>query len=92
MFVNAYLCMYVFECITECVCIFHTQFIEATITKLLSAEAQLFQVHAFEAMRTLVTFSVRGTMGVWDGQAVPCHITDQKKEKKNVIKLYVCNE
>lgn len=57
----------------------HTEFIKTTIAKLLSAEAQLFQIHAFEAIRTLVAFPIRGTVGVWDGQAVPCHLSGENK-------------
>lgn len=70
----------IFTC-AVCVCIIYTKFIEATVTKLLSAEAHILQVDTFEAIRTLVAFSIRGTVGVWDGQTVPCHITDQKRKE-----------
>lgn len=51
-----------------------TEFIEATVAQLLSAEAQLLQILTFEALRTLITLPIRGAVGVWDGQAVPRHL------------------
>lgn len=62
-----------------------TKLVEATVAELLPAEAQLLQVHAFEAIRTLVAFSIRGTVCVWDGQTVPGHITNQDRGEKNRI-------
>lgn len=63
--------------------IYCTQFVEAAVSELLSAQAQLLQVHALEAQRTLVSFSIRGTVGVWDGQAVPRHVTEEREDVKD---------
>lgn len=60
-----------------------TQLIEAAVAKFLPAEAQFFKVHTLEAQRTLVALTIGGAVGVWDGQAIPCHVAKQMKNTNN---------
>lgn len=55
----------------------YTEFVEAAVAQLLSAEAQLLQICTLEALWTLVALAIGGAVGVWDGQAVPRHLPEQ---------------
>jgi hypothetical protein len=70
-----------------CAC---TELVEAAVAQLLSAEPQFFQVHTLKAQRTQVSLPVWRTVGVGDGQAVPCHSTDKHKKYLFHFRAYLC--